>query len=547
MKATYAYRTISIMLLIGFVLTCAFPAIAETLSPAATEGPFEYVIDYDDTVTITKCSKDVSGTVTVPARIADKPVTRIGADAFAQCNQMTGIILPDTLIEIEEFAFFLCKSLQSVTIPDSVVMIGQEAFWYCTSLETIYLGSGLEYLGLMVFTDCSSLTSINVSPANSVYSSKDGVLYSKDQRTLLRVPPGSTAGIFTVDANVTSIGESAFSECINITGVNLPNGLTTIGEYAFSLSGLTSITLPDTVKNVGIDTFNSCLSLKTVNLGNGFTDIPEGMFGLCGSLTSVTFPNNFKTIGKSAFTRCDKLVSIELPDSLTKIDDSAFRACQGLKTIQIPQSVTNIGNNAFLECSSLYAAIFLGNPPATFGTKVFQDAHPYFSIYYQPENAASWAPNGENLWKGYKISDTLPVVQEFLLNEGSRYSIQDGILRGVSHRETVDFIISNFIPWSSLRVFNTNNEALAGDASVSTGYKIRLLDGNTVLGELTIIVKGDVDGNGRVNALDISAIQKHILDIESLSGIPEKAADLDNDGRVNSLDISAVQKILLGI
>ena len=158
----------------------------------------------------------------------------------------------------------------------------------------------------------------------------------------------------TIPNSVTSIGSSAFSKCSGLTSITIPNSITSIGRYAFNnCSGLTSVTIPDSVTSIGDGAFYNCSGLTSITIPNSVTSIGDYAFSDCTGLTSVTIPNSITSIGRNAFSYCSGLTSIEIPNSVTSIGESAFFYCTGLTSIEIPNSVTSIGFSAFHYCSGL--------------------------------------------------------------------------------------------------------------------------------------------------------------------------------------------------
>jgi hypothetical protein len=180
-------------------------------------------------------------------------------------------------------AFSNCYRLTSVTIPTSVTAIGRWAF-----------------------DECSSLKTISVHSANQRYKAIDGVLFTKDGRTLHTYTAGGKTA-YRIPNSVTAIGKQAFAECTNLTSVTIPNSVTVIGGSAFSgCRSLTSVTIPDSVTVIGEGAFSWCRSLTSVTIPVGVT-IGRATFWDCSSLTSVTIPAGVTAIGKEAFWGCSKL------------------------------------------------------------------------------------------------------------------------------------------------------------------------------------------------------------------------------------------------
>ncbi len=154
-------------------------------------------------------------------------VTCIGDYAFAGCNKLTSVNIPNSVISIGEYAFQDCESLTSIIIPNSVKSIGEGAFKRCIGL------------------------------------------------TLVSIPN-----------TVTSIEAGTFFYCINLTLVTIPNSIKSIGDYAFGgCSGLTSITIPKSVKNINSQAFAKCSGLDSAFIPNSVTYMGYGAFSECDSVT----------------------------------------------------------------------------------------------------------------------------------------------------------------------------------------------------------------------------------------------------------------------
>ncbi|MCB6010350.1 leucine-rich repeat domain-containing protein, partial [Flavobacterium psychrophilum] len=142
--------------------------------------------------------------------------------------------------------------------------------------------------------------------------------------------------------------------CSGLTSVTIPNSVTTIGKGSFAgCSGLISITIPNSVTSIGDGSFARCSGLTSVTIPNSVTDIENSAFFSCSGLTSVTIPNSVITINRGAFSGCSGLTSVTIPNSVTTIRENAFFNCSGLTSVTIPNSVTTIENAAFYNCKRL--------------------------------------------------------------------------------------------------------------------------------------------------------------------------------------------------
>ena len=150
------------------------------------------------------------------------------------------------------------------------------------------------------------------------------------------------------------MGPTAFEGCSGLTSITLPDSLNSIGYYAFTgCSSLTSITLPDSISAIGQGAFGGCSSLTSITLPDSLTEIGVVVFRGCSSLTSITLPDSLNSIGEATFRGCSSLTSITLPDSIVTIGENAFEGCSSLTSITLPDSITEIGDAVFFGCLSL--------------------------------------------------------------------------------------------------------------------------------------------------------------------------------------------------
>lgn len=316
-------------------------------------------------------------TVNIPAS-----VTRIGDFAFQNCG-FTSMDVPATVKELGEGAFSTCRSLENVTVPaetvskkafyycdslknvtltDDVKTIGEEAFRHCTSLESIEIPSSVTELGTCAFKNCFALKTAVIKGGTVKGSfAEDATFYNCNALETLVISDNATLEasfnakyskptLKTVKIGKGAIGDSAFSNCTNLTTVELGDSVTSIGTSAFlKCTQLPSITIGNSVTSIGTSAFNGCTALTEAVIQSG--TIGEGAFNGCTKLANVTLGNGVDEICKNAFLKCSALTSMNIGSSVTTIAQYAFSNCTALKEVYI--AAAQVQNQAFRSANAL--------------------------------------------------------------------------------------------------------------------------------------------------------------------------------------------------
>lgn len=246
----------------------------------------------------------------------------IGPAAFFQRTGLQAVSLPDSLRRIANSAFSRCTSLSSVDIPAGVTSIGTEAFSENFSLQRVSLPEGLTFLGWDAFSDCTSLTAVALpmglreldgnpfarSPAalsvpegHPVLAVTDGVLFDKTRGLLIRYPFGDPREAYAIPEGTEAVGSQAFYGAEALLKIRFPEGLKSIGDWAFFNTGVSEIVLPESLVSLGGSAFSSCMNLTSVTLPIGLKSLGERAFSACESLTNLALPKGLKEIGEDAF------------------------------------------------------------------------------------------------------------------------------------------------------------------------------------------------------------------------------------------------------
>ena len=237
-------------------------------------------------------------------------VTTIENTAFGYCKNLTKIDLPNSVTKIGMMAFDNCSKLSTVKMSDNISKIEMMTFSYCTSLQTFTIGKNVSEIDGTAFSGCASMKAFEVDEGNSMLSSVEGVLFTKDGKKLLKCPIALYSTSYVVPDGVETIAEYAFQKCQNIEKFTLPESLSTIETSAFSHCSMTSIALPSTVNFIGWMAFEECDKLKTFIIPDAVTEIPMMMLSGCDNLSYVYLPSGIKHVGTSALSRCKKLSTI---------------------------------------------------------------------------------------------------------------------------------------------------------------------------------------------------------------------------------------------
>ena len=233
-------------------------------------------------------------------------VTKIGSNAFYNCDNLTDVTLPESLTTIARYGFGYCDTLPGITLPQGIISVDEAAFSHCYNLESVSIPESLETLGPSVFTGCTGLTDIYVDPNNRHYSSIDGVLFNQEQ-TILLLYPNSKGGVYAVPNGVTDLAERAFFGCINLTGITMAESLKSIGAYTFAnCVNLTTVTFPKGITDIGESAFDGCEALEDISFLGGPKTIGNYAFGYCYALSRIAFYGSAPDIAKYAFTSVRK-------------------------------------------------------------------------------------------------------------------------------------------------------------------------------------------------------------------------------------------------
>ncbi len=301
-------------------------------------------------------------------------VTEISDMTFCDCPNLRTVVLPDSVERIMDFAFEYCATLSSINWPASLTEIRGHAFSQ-TGLTSISLPASLQTIGSNAFSECPNLQSVHIhssiettgssvssAPFYRCSSLTEGTV-SEDATSIPDYLFATTAlTSFSFPDSITTIGDYAFYGCEFVELVFSSNSnLTSIGNSAFQYCDkLTSVSFPDSLRIISYGAFQYCKKLTNIVIPSNVISIGSYAFSNCDSLTSITIPNTVTSIGSSTFSYCSKLTSISIPSGVTKINNSTFYGCTSMSSCTLPASITSIGSSVWYSNKVMTSINFNG-------------------------------------------------------------------------------------------------------------------------------------------------------------------------------------------
>lgn len=324
--------------------------------------------------TICEVNKDVERII-IPSNYKGCPIIKIGKESFAGCKNLREVVIPDSVLCIDDNAFLKCTNLETVKLAENLKIIGAYSFWECSSLKEIIIPKGVFSIGSSAFLGCDSLENVVIN---------EGVL---------------------------TIGSETFNECWNLKTIRLPKSLKMIGGEAF----FACPSLEDVYFDGNIDDWlkismgsnpmycashiyfkedNEYKELKTIIIPDKTTKIGENQFEGLRNVDNIIIPSSIESIGIHAFIYCDNfkyntydnglylgneenpylvlfkakdefITSCDINENTKIIYEAAFYRCKRLTHVSVPNGIKSIMRNAFLETNLEYNvydnALYLGN------------------------------------------------------------------------------------------------------------------------------------------------------------------------------------------
>lgn len=282
---------------------------------------------------------------------------------------------------------------------------------YADTINAVFVSASVENVGAYSFYSCTNVSSVSLS-----------------------------------DRSITDIGDYAFAGCVSLPNITLPSRLKHIGQFAFAISGLTEINIPDSVRTVDQAAFAICPNLKKFTLGNGLTEISDAVFGVTALETAV-IPEGITRIGVASFSTCKNMTSVQIPASVRSIDKGAFEECPALTdvyyngTSNMWKNISIASDNPQLNVATIHCTdgTITGTSVATYAVR---EASVIDSLLAEAPDALTLSPK--------LPADSIPVFEE------NNISISTSSSTGNDHSFAASF--SDLTPGVSYAVIVSRSE-----------------------------------------------------------------------------------------
>ncbi len=306
-------------------------------------------------------------------------VVEIGKTAFRECTNLEKVQLSNNITSIQSQTFNLCYNLTRINMPESLTQISSEAFSGCYKLDNIHIPSGVSNISTGAFGSCTNLYNLTIDEGNSTYEVEDGIIYKKDNSTLIMLVPMATKETVTIREGIKRLDSSSLSICTSMTKLELPSSLEYITGRAFSTNStkLETITIPESNKYYkaedgyiyskdGKELVYVVASKKNIEINEKVETLKTGAIYYT-SATEITIPDNVKKIEGNAFrySRSNTLKSIHIGKGVNDLSPS-FKAWGNLTgtidiTIDEENSNYKVDGNLILTKDGKKVVIYIKN------------------------------------------------------------------------------------------------------------------------------------------------------------------------------------------
>lgn len=490
----------------------------------------------------------------------EEGVKNVSSESFYRCTSLKNVNLPDTVTTIGGCAFEK-TSIESIVLPDSVTHIDNAAFRGCKLLENVKLSANLRTIELFSFDDCESLTSLTipasvtsivcsfkscsslteiiVEEGNTNYVSDEyGVLYTASFAALKSYPVASVRESYTVNEATETIAKNAFSYNENLKTVILPEGVEKIqGDAFYSCKMLETVVIPTTVTTIGTDTdaFGNCTSLKNVTYNGSEHEWMLIYDNELKNLDGVTY--NFLSQAENGGHTYELITDIEPTE--TQHGEKAYSCSCGHSYSELlhnyivdpnmPEVPPTCGSNG----KRYYICTVCGDEDAEMLEKTGEHKHIMNRITKMPTATTRGVKEGSCIYcgsvKGERIESTGFEWNESMIIDFLTYTVT-GLNPGMTSFDEITSIVKSNHAWTYEMPYSR----------LGTGSKAILMNENEPVQEYTVLIYGDINGDGFYDGQDAvlaSCLANGMLTKEDIGELAFRAADCNHDEIIDDQDV----------
>lgn len=531
-------------------------------------------------------------------------VTNIGAGAFSGCENLVSMNLPENITKIEANTFYDCTSLTSVKISDKVVQIGKYAFSGCKSLTEIKLPEGITNIGNSAFYNCESLVKINL-PNSIINIGESAFRYCKSLTNIELPEKMVSIGVATffecnaltqvkLPEGITNIGSYAFKNCTAIKEITIPYGVTNIGGQAFyGCTNLTTIKIPREVTNIGEDAFkygfDNLINVtiycrkdsyaKTYASDNNlkYVEVEPEITNVAGNTTEKTHTKTLTITAKDElYGLADEPYSFDGGTTWQKENSKTYNKNTKGIIIKVRTKDGEIATYKTIDITNIieghsYPAEFTIDKQATCEekgkkskkcivegcTEKIEEEIPALGHDWKKATCTEAKKctrcnktEGEALGHNYQNGVcTRCGEKETIFVSTSTYKItNDKYITGVKLETDVKEFLKNIKEEYTVKLAKKGKDLTAETEIVGTETKVTVSKNGEEVGEYTIVVVGDLTGDGKMSDGDLLKLARCKVGLDTLSETMKMAADVTRTGKeATDGDLLKLARILVGL
>ena len=316
-------------------------SISEGQIPICLEKYTVFPLSVIGKLTVFALSKNNStGYISIAGHLYTTSGTMISYATGSRDNTFT---IPEGIVRIRSTAFYGCDYLENLIIGSDVKEIDEWAIVWCENIKSIVISAKVEMIGDDLLYGCDNISSITIDSANAYYETIEGVLFTKDGKTIVRYPSTSNVTEYEIPSGVTHIAGAAFFGAVNLTSIKLPDSIEYISETAFG--GCENIygEAIDGVYYLDNWAIGYDGSVANIILKDGVVGIASGAFNSYGdNLVSVVIPSSVRFINEAAFWG-ESITSISFENNAGWVILDPYDPNDNI-TIDVTNAETNVEN-----------------------------------------------------------------------------------------------------------------------------------------------------------------------------------------------------------